>query len=219
MAGIFLMTGSLSSMTDSRQQRTLCVARVPSRVAARAWWPPARGTVRWFGGVGVATALVFSCPMDASADVVRVGGSVGAEAIMRQLGGAFTAQSGIAIKVVPGLGSTGGLRAATDGVVDLVVGGRLPGATDAGKELKIAFSARTPFVLATSHPNPGDIRRDQLAEIIGSPSAKWPDGVPVRVILRARSATETVLMGTIFPGAAVAIEIARRRPEITTAGQ
>ena len=51
----------------------------------------------------------------AAADVLRVGGTGGAAALLELLGRPFTQHSGIAVEVIPNLGSGGGLSAASDG--------------------------------------------------------------------------------------------------------
>jgi phosphate transport system substrate-binding protein len=170
---------------------------------------------------GVVAASVALFPSGAiadssgmAADSIKVGGTVGSEAILRLLGASFTAQTGIAVKVVPGLASRGGLRAAADGVIDLAVVGNQLKADHIAKGLTLAFGGRTPFVFVTSNRNPGDLRSTDVADIIGKPNAKWPDGTPIRIILRQKLSTETILMTDFFPELGAALDAARRRSDV-----
>jgi phosphate transport system substrate-binding protein len=165
--------------------------------------------------VMVASVSLLAC--GASAETLKVGGSVGTEAILQQLGTAFAAQTGIAVKVVPGLASRGGLRALADGAIDLASAGRPPNADEIGKGLAIALSVKTPFVLVTSNRDPGGLRSTEVADLIAAPHAKWADGTPVNVILRQKAATETALMAEFFPGSAAAMELARQRADVPVA--
>ena len=77
----------------------------------------------------LAAALAFAVASSlwtspAAADVLRLGGKSGASALMVHLGQAFTRWAGIAVEVVPGLGSTGSLNALAEGVLDVAIAGR-----------------------------------------------------------------------------------------------
>ena len=59
-----------------------------------------------------------------------------------------------------------------------------------------------------------------LADVIKayqSPTAVWPDGEPIRVILRPKQDSDTLLMEAIFPGLADAMATARQRPDVPIA--
>ncbi len=153
----------------------------------------------------------------ATAATLRFGGTGSSLGMLRQVGAEFTSASGVAIEVVSSLGSSGALHALADGKLDLVVSARplKPNETAAG--LRPVLVLRTPFVLATSHAQPQQLRASDLPQIFSVDSPRWPDGKPIRIILRPESETDTTLLGNFYPGMAKAIESARHRPEIPIA--
>src|ERR1039457_6863942 len=78
--------------------------------------------------------------------------------------------------------------------------------------------SRSPYVIATSHFNATGMKSADLAGIFAAERPTWADGTPVRIILRPRSDTDTALLGELFAGMTEAIESARRRAEVRTAG-
>jgi phosphate transport system substrate-binding protein len=153
----------------------------------------------------------------ATADSLKVGGTGTATELLRILGTAFTHQSGVTVEVVPSLGSSGAIRAAADGVLDVAVSGRALKRDEIGNGLSIALTARTPFVFATSHPAPNALRSARIAEVYSTIKATWSDGSALRIILRPRSESDTALMGELFPGLAAALEAARQRSDVPVA--
>jgi phosphate transport system substrate-binding protein len=99
---------------------------------------------------GLALALALWILPVSATDVLRVGGTGGASALMAHLGKPFTQQTGIAVDIIPSLGSGGGISAAADGVLDIAISGRPLSAAEQGRGLIQAASVQTPYVLATS---------------------------------------------------------------------
>lgn len=79
-----------------------------------AWITPLRAIV-------FAAALIVS---PASAETLRMGGVGASAAMLPPLFAAFDRNREHRLEVVPALGSSGGLRAAADGVLDIAVAGR-----------------------------------------------------------------------------------------------
>ena len=75
-----------------------------------------------FAGLALSLAL-WTLPVSA-AYVLQVGGTGGASALMAHLGKPFTQQTGIAVDIIPSLGSGGGISSASDGVLDIAFSGR-----------------------------------------------------------------------------------------------
>jgi phosphate transport system substrate-binding protein len=150
-------------------------------------------------------------------ETLRLGGTGAATELLQRVGTAFATNSGIAVEVIPSLGSSGGISAAADGVLDVTVSGRPLKADEIARGLSVAFAVRTPFVLATSHPNPNSISAAEISDAFTSDKATWGDGTPIRIILRPRSESDTTLMGELFPGLAAAIDKARKRPDVPVA--
>lgn len=166
-----------------------------------------------------AIALICTCAWmpTGHAREIRAGGTGSATELLRLLVAAFSQQTQVNTKVVPSLGTSGAIRALADGVLDLAVAGRPLKPEETGRGLVVAHTARTPFVIATSHPEPNGLSSADLAQAFRSHLSTWSDARPIRVILRPPSESDTALMGAMFPGLASAMQEARRRPGVPVA--
>ena len=161
-----------------------------------------------------AVSVVFA--FGVQAEPVRIGGVGSAGGLIAQLAQLERADDA-QIELVPSLGTTGGLRALEDGLLDIAVSGRELKPEELARGLKIVAKLRTPFIFITSHPKPNGLRSAELADLYRRPNAAWSDGSPIRLVLRPRSDSDTLLLGATFPGMAGALEEARQRPELPTA--
>jgi len=178
---------------------------IPSRIH-RALILVITGLVLWISGAAVAHA-----------EALRTGGTGAALATMRQLGAAFVKlEPDVRIDVIEGLGSSGGIAAITAGAIDFSFSGRALTAAD-DQTLKASLFARTPFGLASSNPQPGNLKSSDVAGFIGSASSVWPDGTPARLILRPKTDSDTHLLVRSFPNMADVMDKLRIRPEIPIA--
>lgn len=163
-------------------------------------------------------ALAPCNPPVSAAEVLRVGGTGAATALLQHVGTAFTRRTGIAVEVVPGLGSGGGINAAADRVLDLAVSGRPLTPAEQARGLVSTATLRTPFVFATGHRSPpGPTGRDIVAAYAAE-RPNWPDGSPLHPVLRPRSDSDGSLLAALFPGMDAALAAARKRPELPVAG-
>jgi phosphate transport system substrate-binding protein len=153
----------------------------------------------------------------AAAETLRFGGTGTAIGMLQQVGAAFAAATGVKVEVVPSLGSTGAIRALTDGVIDVAVPARPLKADEFATGLRQVAVLCTAFVIATSHSSPNGLKGADLAGIFKAENPTWADGTPIRIILRPQSDTDTALLGQLFTGMGEALEAARRRPEMPTA--
>lgn len=169
--------------------------------------------------------LIASTPFIASAGTahafsgnpLRVGGTGSANELLNALGREFQKLAPNArLSLVPGLGSGGGIQATRDNALDLSVSGRPLKPEELGPLVAVHF-ARSPFVFATSLAKPAAQASSQLARMIADPTAKWPDGTPLRVILRPRAESDTGLVARHYPEIGKAVDLARKRPEVPVA--
>jgi phosphate transport system substrate-binding protein len=160
-------------------------------------------------------ALLLAIPAgSAKADVLRTGGPGGATQMLQQAGAAFAQhEPGTTLMVVPNLGSGGAIAGVADGLLDFAVSGR-PLTSAEAKSLTAILFASTPFGLATSQPNPGNIKSVDVAAFFQNVRSVWPDGTPVRVVLRSRAEVDAILLANTFPNLAAAIEQLRGHTEI-----
>jgi phosphate transport system substrate-binding protein len=165
------------------------------------------------------SCLVLGLAVAASARAgeLKVGGTGTATPLLAILAEAFGKGTEATIEVVPSLGSSGGLRALGDGVLDIAVSGRPLEPSEAAKGFKVAFVARTPFILVTSHPKPKGLGPADIVAAFAGEKMDWQDGTPIKIILRPRAESDTALMGRFFPHMATALEKARRHPDVPVA--
>lgn len=175
--------------------------------------------MRAFHQILVAAAFLAGCTASvarAEPAQLRLGGTGSVTELLKRLAAAFEAQNDVQTNVVASLGSSGALRAMQDGALDVAVSGR-PLKPEESKTLKVALTLSTPFVFVTSKPRVNDLSVAAVVEAYQRTDAKWRDGTPMKVILRTRSESDTLLMGELFPGLAGAIEAARKRADIPIA--
>lgn len=165
--------------------------------------------------------LCLAHPASASGgaqEPVRVGGTGAALELMDRVSVAYSAISTAPrAKILPSLGSSGGLRALAAGAVDIALIARriTPDETHAG--MSEAACLRTPFVLATPVPQAPAMTSADLVRIYGEPLALWPDGSRIKLILRPEGGSGNHLLTTLIPGMEEAMTAARRRSEIPLA--
>lgn len=171
-------------------------------------------------GLALLVSALLTCLLPASAVVageIKAGGTGSATALLRVLGDAFAGDRQAGIEIVPSLGSSGGLRAVADGVLDLAVSARPLKPEEEAKGLRVVLTARTPLLFATSRANPDALSSSEIAAAYAAGTVTWKDGTPIKVILRPRAESDTALVAGLFPLLGPAVETARRRPEVPIA--
>lgn len=153
-----------------------------------------------------------SSPALADEQRVRIGG---AGAAIGTLNGALAAlaQRGVSetTRVVSHLGSSGSLRAVEQGVLDMALISRPLQVDERMRGLQAVEYGRTPFAVVTSMPGVTGLTRQQLAEMIEDPRTTWPDGTPVRLVLRPKTDGDFALMASMGPLVELALERASSR--------
>ena len=136
----------------------------------------------------------------------------------RELANALAARdSAFQAQILPSLGSGGGLVALAKGAIDVAVTARPLTPAEVQNGLRIAACTTTPFVLATSLTTPQSARKSDIAALFAGPAAAWPDGTPVRIVLRTRDDADNTFLIDHFPGMQAALENARHRPDVPIA--
>lgn len=172
-----------------------------------------------FSKIAIVLLLAGALPAGnaAAAETLRLGGTGSAAGMLQQVGAEFTTATGVKVEIVASLGSSGAIRALTDGVLDIAVPARPLKSDETTDGLRQVAVLRTAYVIATSHVDAPGFKSADLAGIFAAEKPTWTDGTPIRIILRPRSDTDTALLGELFPGMTDAIESARRRAELPTA--
>lgn len=153
----------------------------------------------------------------AAARELRIGGTGAVTEVLRILAPDFTAATGIALVVVPSLGSSGANNAVADGKLDLAVSGRDLRDKEKARGLRVIDLLRTPYGLVTSRPGPDALASGDVAGLYKSAKPLWPDGTPVLIVLRPADDSDNDVLAALFPGMAEAIAQLRKRRDLSVA--
>ena len=134
---------------------------------------------------GVATVLVLLMPA-AMAEEIKIGGTGNALGTMRLLGDAYSKKNpDIKVIVISSLGSSGAIKAVPKGAIDIGLSSRALSDEERSAGVKDAEYARSLTVLAVSNKSKATaLTHDQLADIYAGKLLSWPDGTPIRPIMR-----------------------------------
>lgn len=147
--------------------------------------------------------------------IIRIGGSGTGTGAMKKLAPVFEKSNpGITIKVMPSLGSSGGLKALLAGALDIALSARPLKDDEKAAGAKVVFSSSTPFVLMVNRSvTQKNLTTRELESILAGRQLNWSDGKPIRLILRPEGDTDTKLIQVISPEINQAMKIALARPE------
>jgi phosphate transport system substrate-binding protein len=123
--------------------------------------------------------------------VVSIGGTGAALGLLQILGAHHQANRGAAVQVLPSLGSVGARHALAEGRIDLAVTIE-PEAPTTGISLGL-----TPLcVVRHATGRCTDLAWDELATLLMAERRHWPDGSPVRLVLRPPHDRELMPLAT-----------------------
>ncbi|MDP2026104.1 substrate-binding domain-containing protein [Sulfuriferula sp.] len=161
---------------------------------------------------GLISASANSAELAAST-TIRIGGSGGALATMQILGQAFNKiHPNVSVVIVPSLGSGGGIKAMLAGAIDLAISGRALKDTERAQGALATEYARTPFVFATGMRNSvSAITTHELVKIYTGETRTWPDGKPLRLVLRPENESDMDIVKSLSPKMNQAVKTALAR--------
>jgi phosphate transport system substrate-binding protein len=156
---------------------------------------------------------VWAGQAEAPGRQVRIGGSGGPLASMQMLAEAFQkTQAQTRFVIVPSLGSGGGIKALQAGAIDLALVSRTLKDSERGAGVVATEYARTPFVFATAvRSNLTGITSAELIRIYRGERSAWPDGRPLRLVLRPRVDSDTDILKSLSPEMSQAVHAAYAR--------
>ena len=167
-----------------------------------------------------AVSLIMLMPglVSAQAEDIKVGGTGAATGVLIRLGQAYEeGNKGDKVQVVPGLGSGGGISAVGEGAIDIAVSSRDLKADEKAKGLSAYPLFESPFIFVTSHPQPPKLTKADVVAIHNETMTAWPDGKPIKVILRPKSDSVTPFLHSHFEGMQPAMDKLRLRRDIPVA--
>lgn len=162
---------------------------------------------------GFATCLASSAPAQAQTAELKIGGTGAGLGTMQKLADAFKEIHPEAkIKIMPNLGSTGGIKAVSAGVLHIGVSSRPLTQSELSNRLTEREICRTPFVFATSIKTPvSNLTFAEIAAIYDGEKKSWSNGTAVRPVLRPVKDTDTELVKAMSPEIARACASAHAR--------
>jgi phosphate transport system substrate-binding protein len=144
---------------------------------------------------------------------IRIGGTGAALGTMKLIAAAFEKENpGIKVMLLPSLGSSGGIRAVSQGALDIGISSRPLQSPELSLGLSVLPYAKTPFVLVTGiHEDLSNVSSGNLVAIFRGEMRTWPDGENLRLILRPASDADTEGMKRISPEMSKAVDVALSR--------
>ncbi|MBE0530436.1 MAG: substrate-binding domain-containing protein [Rhodospirillales bacterium] len=150
-----------------------------------------------------------------AAEPVRVGGTGLGLQLADILGeGLAASDPSVSTAVLPSLGTPGGIKALGAGAIDIAIAARPLKEAEKAIGIKEGACLTTALVFVTSrHAAPG-ISLSSLPRLFADPNPRWPDGQPLKVILRSPAGTENPYLIRLVPGMEEALAKAFARPGI-----
>ena len=136
--------------------------------------------------IAILISLFATISGNALADEIKIGGTGNALGTMRLMGAAFSNKHpNMKVAVLGSIGSSGAIKAVPKGVVDIGVASRPLTAEELATGVVATEYSRSLTVLAVANKmKVVAITSAQIADIYTGKLAKWPDGTPVRPVLR-----------------------------------
>jgi len=160
----------------------------------------------------IATVCAFAM-LSAHADSIKIGGTGTALGSIKLLAQEFKRSRPEAqLIITPSLGSTGAIRAVIAGAIDIGISARPVNADELRQGASTRAYAMTPFVIATATKTRiTGLTLTELTAIYSGNQAHWPDGSPLRLVVRPDADADTILMRTFSLEMSQAISLALTR--------
>ena len=162
--------------------------------------------------VAVLAVLLVSGPRSAVAETIRISGAGGAIGTMRILGEAFRKTNpGIRVEILPGMGSSGAVKAVLAGRLDIGLSGRTLSGEERAQGVMETKYARTPFAfVVNSNLKMTGLTLEGLTAIYAG-KRDWENGKRIRLVLRPQADSDIAVLKSMSPAMSAAVDIALRR--------
>ena len=146
-------------------------------------------------------------------EALRISGTGDALGALGMLAEAYMREhSGNTIKVLPSVGSAGAIKGVGLKRLEVGVTGRPLTSEERAQGLAEVQYAATPTVIAVGADRPlKSITRQQLADLYAGRTLAWPDGVPVRPVMRRLNESNFEKMMSLSPAVQQAVRAAEQR--------
>lgn len=162
--------------------------------------------------------LLVSGSRSAVAETIRISGTGGAIGTMRILGEAFRKiHPEIRVDILPGMGSSGSVKAVLAGRLDIGLSGRTLSGEERAPGVVETRYARTPFVFGVNSTlKMTGLTLEGVAGIYAG-KRDWENGNRIRLVLRPQEDSDIPIMKSMSPAMSAAVDIALRRKEMIVA--
>jgi len=163
--------------------------------------------------LGILAAICILLAPAAMAQEIKIGGTGNAPGTMRLLGEAFSKHyPDMKVTVLSSLGSSGAIKAVPTGAIDIGLTSRALSDEERATGSVATEYARCPTVLAVSTKSSVTaITREQIADIYTGKLATWPDGTPIRPVLRQPGDDNTKQLKSLSSAIEEAVGVAEKR--------
>lgn len=122
---------------------------------------------------------------------------------------------GVTVEVLPSIGSVGGIKAVQDGKIDIGLSSRPLRPEERSAEIVEEPYGRSAFVFGVQDSNPTKgFTLAEIEDIYAGKRKTWPDGTPIRLILRPVSDSYSQYLAGVTPGMKSASEKAHSIPGV-----
>jgi len=170
-------------------------------------------------GICLLFLSLFIAQPGQAADLIRINGSGSGLDMMKPLIAAYTkTHPEVDFGLDKPLGSSGAIKALKAGMLDLAMTSRplKPEETAAG--IILLKYGQTPLAIVTNKDvGKKDINSQELVNFYAGKTANWPDGKPVRLILRPKEDADTKVIRKFSPEMDVAMTSAQAKPGMIVA--
>jgi len=161
-----------------------------------------------------ATLLAAGACLNAFAQDVKIGGTGSGLGTMKILADAYARQHpDFKFVVLPSIGTSGGIKALRAGAIQIGLSSRPLKDSESQGGFVATEYGRTPFIFVTSPTTQAsNINVRELANLYVGKTDKWPDGTPVRLVMRPVGDSDTEVIKAISPEMRAAKDAAEKRP-------
>jgi phosphate transport system substrate-binding protein len=146
------------------------------------------------------------------AEAIRVGGTGAALGTITLLAKEFQKREPqLVLTVVPNLGSSGSIKAVVAGAIEIALTSRPLTEEEQMQGLVAREYGKTPFVLVANNTAIKNVTLDELSAIYAGTHMQWPDGKPIRLVLRSVGDSDNEVLAKMSPAMAQALAVAQRR--------
>lgn len=145
--------------------------------------------------------------------ITGTGSSIGTMKLMAK--GFQKKYPGVTVQVLPSIGSTGGIKAVKEDKIDIGLSYYPLKPEERSAEIIEEPYGRTAFIFGVQDSNPTQsFTLAEIEEIYAGKRKTWPDGTPIRLILRPVSDSFSAYLASINPGLKSASEKAHSIPGV-----